>query len=199
MHLGRLAVLALAAVPAIVQAQRGMGGGGMGGGRRGGGRGGMGGEGSRAAPKFPVAKDLEKLNPAALLVDKHKKLSLTDSQVASLKSLELKIYERNGTLMARYDSLRKEYRPPSGQPSTAADDKAQADAMVQMRMMRGILDSLIERRRTDVQESLGLVPEEHKRQAAEFLDKQDKEFLEQIPSISAVGGGDGRRGRPGGR
>jgi hypothetical protein len=200
MHFGRIAVLALAAVPAIVQAQRGMGGGmgGMGGNRRGAGRGGMGGEGSRAAPKFPVAKDLEKLNPAALLVDKHKKLSLSDSQVAPLKSLELTIYERNGTLMARYDSLRKEYKPPSGQPSTAADDKAQADAMVQMRMMRGILDSLIERRRVDVQESLGLIPDDHKRQAAELLDKQDKEFLEQIPSSSAMGGGGGgRRGRPG--
>jgi hypothetical protein len=201
MRFGRIAVLALAAVPAVVQAQRGMGGGGMGGmgGSRRGGRGGMGGEGSRAAPKFPVAKDLEKLNPAALLVDKHRKLSLNDSLVATLKSLELKIYERNGTLLARYDSVRKDYKPPSGTPSTAADDKAQADAMVQMRMMRGILDSLIERRRVDVQESLGLVPEDHKRQAAEFLDKQDKEFLEQIPSSGAMGGGGGGRrgGRPG--
>ena len=197
MRILKLAALVLIAAPTVLLAQRGMGGMG-GGGRRNGGMGGNNG-GNRSAPKFPVAKDLEKLNPAALLVDKRKKLSLTDSQVAPLKTLELKIYERNGALLAQYDSVRKDYRPPSGQATTAADDKAQADAIAQMRMMRSILDQLIDRRRADVQEALSLVPEEQKKKAAEFLDKQDKEFLEQIPSSSAVPGGDGqaRRGRSG--
>ena len=197
MRILKLAALVLIAAPTVLLAQRGMGGMG-GGGRRNGGMGGNNG-GNRSAPKFPVAKDLEKLNPAALLVDKRKKLSLTDSQVAPLKTLELRIYERNGALLSQYDSVRKDYRAPSGQAVTAADDKAQADAIAQMRMMRSILDQLIDRRRTDVQEALSLMPEEQKRKAAEFLDKQDKEFLEQIPSSSAVPGGDGqgRRGRSG--
>ena len=196
MRILKLAVLLLAAAPTVLLAQRGMGGMG-GGGRRNGGMGGNGGY--RSAPTFPIAKDLEKLNPAALLVDKRKKLSLTDSQVAPLKTLELRIYERNGALLSQYDSVRKDYRPHSGQAVTAADDKAQADAITQMRLMRSILDQLIDRRRTDVQETLSLVPEEQKRKAAEFLDKQDREILEQIPSSSAVPGGDGqgRRGRPG--
>ena len=200
MRILKLAVLLLAAAPTGLLAQRGMGGMG-GGGRRNGGMGGRGGNngGNRSAPKFPVAKDLEKLNPAALLIDKRKKLSLADSQVAPLKTLELRIYERNGALLSQYDSVRKDYRPPSGQTVTAADDKAQADAIAQMRLMRSILDQLIDRRRIDVQETLSLVPEEQKRKAAEFLDNQDKDFLEQIPSSSAVPGGDGqgRRGRPG--
>jgi hypothetical protein len=185
-----LALLSLVVAPSILHAQRGMGG-------RRGGMGGNNGGGSRAAPKFPVAKDLEKLNPAALLIDKHKKLSLADSQVASLKALELRIYERNGALLAQYDSVRKEYRPPTGQATTAADDKARNDAAEQMRLMRSILEQLIDRRRTDVQESLALVPEGQKKQAAEFLDKQDKDFLEQIPSSSTIPGGDSRRGRSG--
>jgi hypothetical protein len=190
-----LALLSLMVGPSIGHAQRGMGG--MGGMGRRGGMGGGNGGGSRAAPKFPVAKDLEKLNPAALLVDKHKKLSLVDSQVASLKALELRIYERNGGLLAQYDSVRKEYKPPAGQATTAADDKARNDAAEQARLMRSILEQLIDRRRTDVQESLSLVPEDQKKKAAEFLDKQDKDFLEQIPSISTIPGGDSRRGRSG--
>jgi hypothetical protein len=190
----RLVILAVVLAPAVLAAQgRGMGG--MGG-RRGGSRGGMGSGGSRAAPKFPVAKDLEKLNPAALLIDKRKKLSLSDSQVASLKTLELKIYERNGDLMAQYDSVRKEYRPASG---ASADDKGQAEAIAQVKLMSSILDQLVERRHADVQESLALVPEEHKKTAAELLDKQDKDFLELIPSGGGAPSGEGRRGRPGDR
>jgi hypothetical protein len=190
----KLAILALVAAPAALAAQgRGMGG--MGG-RRGGGREGMSSGGSRVAPKFPVAKDLEKLNPAALLIDKRKKLSLSDSQIALLKALELKIYERNGDLMAQYDSVRKEYRPPS---SSSGDDKGQAESMAQVKLMTSLLDQLVDRRRTDVQESLTLVTDEHKKTAAELLDKQDKEFLEQIPSGTGRPSSDGRKGRPGDR
>ena len=153
-------------------------------------------EGSRAAPSFPRAKDLEKRNPAALLVEKHKKLSLSDSQVAALKAVQLRIFERNGSLMSRYDSVQQLYRPPSRQAVTAADDKAQADAQAQMRLMRSLLDSLMERRRADVGEAYSIIPEANRKTAAELLDKQEREFLELIPSSSAGGRGDGRRGRP---
>ena len=178
-------------LPAIAAAQ---GRGGMGGGR--GGRGSMGA--SRSAPSFPSAKDLEKLNPAALLVDKHKKLSLADSQVAALRTVERNIFERNADLLSRYDSVRRDYKPPSAEARTAADDKAQSVSMTQMRAMQDILEQLIERRRVDVGEALGVVPEARRKQAGELLDKQDQEFLESIPSSRAVpGGGGGRRGRPG--
>jgi hypothetical protein len=167
------------------------------GGRRGGGRGeGM--QGNRAAPSFPKAKDLEKLNPAMLLVGKHKKLSLSDSQVAVLKALQLEIFERNGALMSRYDSVQQLYHPPSRQAVTAADDKAQGEAQAQMRLMRALLDSLIERRRADVGDAYAVIPEANKKTAAEFLDKQEQEFLELIPSSGAGGRGDERRGRPDG-
>ncbi len=68
-------------VPMAASAQGGMGGGGMG--RGGGGRRGSGGaqQSDNTPPKFPSAADLQKFNPAALLVDKKKKLGLPDSTV----------------------------------------------------------------------------------------------------------------------
>jgi hypothetical protein len=97
----------------------GMGGmGGMGGGRRGGagGMGGMGGGMERVGRaqnmKFPSAKALQDYNPASLLLEKHKKLKLTDAQQEQMKALRLMIFERNATLLARYDSMQREYKPP---------------------------------------------------------------------------------------
>jgi hypothetical protein len=189
-----LAVVLL--VPSIALAQRGGMGGMGGGGRRGGG---MGGERGREAepPKFPEAKDLQKYNPASLLIDKKKKLSLADSQVVPLKALEAKIYERNAALLVRYDSLRSAYHPPSrssGDAPAPGADSTRSVAMTQMRGMRELLDSLSERRRVDVHDALDLIADEKtKKKAAEFVDDQDKKFNDLIPQLP--GGGSGRRGR----
>ncbi len=164
----------------------------------------MGGErGARGAepPKFPEAKDLQNFNPASLLIDKKKKLSLADSQVAALKALESKIYERNAALLVRYDSLRSAYRPPlrdAGRDAPAPGaDSTRSVAMTQMRGMRTLLDSLSERRRVDVHDALDLIADEKtKKKAAEFVDDQDKKFNELMPQMPAAGGGSGRRGRP---
>ncbi|HVT37548.1 MAG TPA: hypothetical protein VHE78_00760 [Gemmatimonadaceae bacterium] len=98
--------------------------------------------------------------------------------------------------MARYDSVRKEYRPPS---NPWAGLNGQTETVAQVRLMASILDTLVERRRTDAQASLALVPDEHKKTAPELVDKQDQDFLEQIPSGVSRPSGDGRRGRPGDR
>jgi len=205
-----LALFALCALPMTLAAQGGMGGmGGMGGGRRGGmggGRGGMGGQpgmGTRAAPKFPTAKSLEELNPAALLVDKHKKLKLDDSTVTALEALKARIFERNSDLMAKYDSLQRNYRPPtppSRESQGSAPDTTRRDAFVQMQALRFTLDQLSERRHTDMKESLALVPEAQKEEAAKLLDKQDGKFSDLMPVMPTRGAngpdGGGRRGRP---
>jgi hypothetical protein len=64
----------------------------------------------------PSVGQLEDLNPAAMLVDKRKRISLADSQVAQLKAIEKKIRERNAPVLAEYDSVRKEMRFPSSGP-----------------------------------------------------------------------------------
>ena len=108
----------LATQTASAQLPGGGGVGGMGGGRRGGmgGMGGMGGGMERVGRaqnmKFPSAKTLQDYNPASLLLNKHKKLKLTDAQQEQMKALRLAIFERNASLMARYDSLQRDYKPP---------------------------------------------------------------------------------------
>jgi hypothetical protein len=108
----------LTAQTASAQIPGGGGMGGMGGGRRGGmgGMGGMSGGMERVGRaqnmKFPSAKALQDYNPASLLLDKHKKLKLTDAQQEQMKALRFMIFERNATLLARYDSLQRDYKPP---------------------------------------------------------------------------------------
>jgi hypothetical protein len=61
----------------------------------------------------PTMGQLEDLNPAAMLIDKRKRITLADSQVAQLKAIEKKIRDRNAPILAEYDSVRKEMRFPS--------------------------------------------------------------------------------------
>ncbi|MBI1808899.1 MAG: hypothetical protein HYR75_03305, partial [Gemmatimonadetes bacterium] len=197
--------------------------GGMGGGMRGmgGRRGGMErGGGREQTIKFPPAKDLEKFNPAALLLDKHKKISLADSQTAPLRAIQQRIYERNAPMLARYDSTQKLYKAPdmrgdgsafgrsprggmSVQPRDTSEnrgaDSTRTAAFQQMRFLRTLLDSLQERRRTDVREVLEFFTDEkQQKKAAELLDDQDMAFNDALPQFPQASRGrrDGGEGRP---
>jgi hypothetical protein len=162
--------------------------------------------------KFPSAKTLQEYNPAALLLDKHKKLKLTDAQQEHLKALRLQIFERNANLLARYDSVQREYQPPQatapragggfggggrgrGGPPEPAADSIRREAMRPMIRLRQLADSLEERRRTDVRDVLGVLTDAAQRKrAAEYLDKQDIEFSKQFPALPQPR--DGRAARP---
>jgi len=165
-----------------------------------GGMGGMGGRrgelGREAAISFPSASELQRFNPAALVVDKRKKLSLADSQVAALTAIRNRINERNVELLARYDSTRKEFKPPRPQDrdrtgSTPETDSVRVAALAQMRTLRQLVDSISERRTTDVRDVLEyLTDEKQHRAAVELLNDQDREFTDKLPRMP-----EGRRGR----
>ena len=192
-----IVVVLLALAPAAASAQQTGTGGlrgdvrgrGMGGGRNGE----MMGAGSRPDQKLATAKEIEKLNPAALLIEKRKKLSLADSTVAVLHALELKIYERNSDLLARYDSVRQSMAPA---PKSSDEPSAQqlADRQLGMQVMRKTLEQLMDRRHSDIGESLDLIPESSRKKAAGLLDDQDEELGKLMPR----GGGCDRGGRRGG-
>jgi hypothetical protein len=192
-----VATVLLMLTPALGLAQMG----GMGGGRGMGAGGGMGGgrngevmgAGSRPDQKLATAKEIEKLNPAALLIDKRKKLSLSDSSVAALRTLEMKIYERNSDLLARYDSVRQTIAP-AAKSSDEPTAQQSADRQLGMQVMRKTLEQLMDRRHADIGETLDLVPENAKKKAAGLLDDQDEELGKLMPRGGAPGDRGGRRG-----
>jgi hypothetical protein len=146
---------------------------------------------SSAGAKSPSSRDLADLNPAALLVDKRKKVPLADSTVAQLKAVVKKINERNAQFFATYDSVRKWTIPiASGTSSTqssglhggASDAKItgatvspaeQAKMQSSMRDLRGLMADYRERRKTDLTDALSVVPEAQKKAATDLLNQQD--------------------------
>lgn len=146
-------------------------------------------------PTYPSAVELQKFNPVALLIDQRKKVALTDSQVAVLRPLLLKIYERNGDLMARYDSVQRIYNPlNANDASSLKGDSTRTRALQQTIVMNAVFDTLMTRRQSDDGDALALIPDEkQKKKAAELLDKQDENFAKLFPEGAAPRASGGRR------
>jgi hypothetical protein len=145
---------------------------------------------SPMAAKAPTARDLSGKNPAALLLDKRKKLSLADSTVAQLKALEKKINDRNAAFYSQYDSVHKWTEPMSESSSHTAsgpgfrdaDQSAapagasageQARMQSSMRDLRALMADYRERRKADVSDALAVVPDGQKKGATDLLTQQD--------------------------
>jgi hypothetical protein len=147
------------------------------------------------AARMPSSRDLVQMNPAALLVDKHKKLSLPDSTVKQLKSVQKTIDGRNATLMAQYDSIHKWTMPLSSSSSashTAATygfsdaDKSsaaaapspaeQAKMQSSMRDLRQLVSDYRARRKTDIADALAVIPDAQKQAATDLLTQQDADL-----------------------
>lgn len=200
MRLHRLAAVAIL-LPTIAHAQLGgvMRPGGSAGGM-GGRRGGMGDEMRRPEMKVASAKEIEKLNPAALLIDRRKKLSLSDSVVARLRNVEMAIYERNAPLLASYDSIRNDFHPPKPEKMGDLSPQEMSTLRNQLQGIVGVLDQLQERRKRDVKESLEPLPDGSRKDAEKMLDKQDVELNDLRPKGAPRAGerrpGGGERERP---
>lgn len=206
-----LALAMLAAGDA--SAQRGSSGrggiGGMLGGRGGidgtGGRRGGGGVNREAPIKLPAASELQRFNPAALLIDKRRKVALADSQVTALIEIRNTINERNAPLLARYDSIRKDFSPPKPQDrdrvgSTPETDSVRTTALSQMRTLQSLLDSLSARRTADVGDVLAYLTDATQHRAAvKLLNEQDRDFSDKLPGLGQDGSGRGGRGGRSGR
>ena len=126
-------------------------------------------------------------------------LCTSNSQVAALTAIRSRIYERNGELLARYDSIRKDYRPPKAQDrnrtgSTPETDSVRIASLNQMRTLRQLIDSISTRRTADVRDVLDYLTDDKQHKAAvELLNDQDRDFSDKLPRML-----DGRGGRRGG-
>jgi hypothetical protein len=65
------------------------------------------------APPNPSAKDVEKEDPVQLLLDKHKKLKLDQTQIAQLNTLGASLKAQNGPYYSRVDSLHDTFKASS--------------------------------------------------------------------------------------
>ena len=140
-------------------------------------------------PKYPAAAELQKYNPVALLIDQRKKMSLSDSLVTVLRPLQLKIYERNGDLLARYDSVQRIYKPENANDASSLKaDSVRTRSVQQTIIMNAVLDSLMSRRQADDTDALALLADDkQKKKAADLLDKQDADFAKLMPAGAAKG------------
>lgn len=160
---------------------------------------------NREAPiKLPAASNLQRFNPAALMIDKRRKVTLADSQVTALIEIRNMINERNAPLLARYDSIRKDFSPPKPQDrdrvgSTPETDSVRTTALSQMRTLQSLLDSLSARRTADVGDVLAYLTDATQHRAAvKLLNEQDRDFSDKLPGLGQDGAGrGGRAGRSG--
>lgn len=149
---------------------------------------------SPVVAKSPTSRDLADFDPVALLINKRKKIQLADSTVAQLKAVEKKVSDRNVPFFATYDSVRTWTMPlSSSNPATqgfglhggVADAKLapppaspaeQAKMQSSMRDLRALMADYRERRKTDVADALGAVPDAQKKAAADLLARQDSDL-----------------------
>jgi hypothetical protein len=147
-----------------------------------------------SARNMPRSSDLVRMNPAALLIDKKKKLTLSDSLVKQLKSVQKTIDDRNAPIFAQYDSIHKWTMPlaptmsaaSSSKPGFSDADKSsaastpspaeQAKMQSSMRDLRKLVADFRERRKTDVADVLAVVPDAQKAAATELLTQQDADL-----------------------
>lgn len=148
-----------------------------------------------AAPsaRAPSSRDLADLNPAAMLVSKHKKASLADSTVKQLKAVEKKIDERNASFFATYDSVHKwtmplasgavtstakpGFVPGDNQLATSTSSPAElAKMQSSMRDLRLLMVDFRDRHKADAADALEVIPEAQKKAAGDLLSQQDGEL-----------------------
>ena len=146
-----------------------------------------------SARSMPSSRDLVRMNPAAVLVDKRKKLALPDSVVKQLKAVQKTIDERNAAMMAQYDSIHKWTMPLASSSSGSAmspgfsdADKSRAssapspaeEAKMQssMRDQQRLVADYRERRKADVTDALAVIPDAQKAAATDLLTQQDADL-----------------------
>lgn len=177
-------VLVLVLCPAISQAQRGAN-------VRGERAGDIGGRGFQ----LPRASELEDHSPIGVVLDQKKKLSLSDSQVITLKAIAKELKQRNSEFYRGWDSVRVVMRAASGGAfggggggrgtggiggNSPVDREEMGTARTRlMGLMRAIRDNNEWSRK----ETRKLLTTEQQAKAAELWKEDDEEFRQGLPGF----------------
>ncbi|HEY5061203.1 MAG TPA: hypothetical protein VII52_06680 [Gemmatimonadaceae bacterium] len=174
-----MAAVPLLLVPALVMAQRGMGGGGRG--RSGGGGkegGGIARDAGIAVPKL--------VNAVNLLVEHKQDLALSDTQFVRIIALKRSLDSTNAPLMRRVDSVQRVFKGGSmllGDPSPARRDSLAIGRSIIVQTQVGIRDNISAWR----DKAYGLLSATQADKAQEFEDKAQRAIADEEQ-------GRGRRG-----
>ena len=143
-----------------------------------------------APPPMPSAKDMEKRSPAAVLLDKKKKLQLTEGQVTGLEALRKTSADSTAAVYATWDSVRTDMLI-AGKSQLVDPDSAQA----RQRRLRAVIQALGRRNAAVREQALTLLADEQKPKATEYWDDADKENAKWMGGRGGGGGGrpEGRR------
>lgn len=200
MRYGRLLIaLLIATAPAFAGAQRSVN-------IRGERAGNVGGRGFT----LPKASDLEDHSPVGVVLDKKKKLALSDSQVTALKEISRHLHEKNADFYRMWDSVRVAMRSAAGGAFGAAGGgrgTAEITGMSPVDQERlatartttmGLMRAMRAGDEWARDETLKVLTAEQKTKAEEYWKEDAEEFGEKRPGGGMPGGGMTGGGRPGG-
>lgn len=150
--------------------------------------------------RAPSLRDVQELNPAWKLLDKRRKLALTDSQVAQLKAIEQRIADRDKPLLVTYDSVRRDFHPPEARSMSGLSDAEKAAMQpsdvelarprMQLRVMQNIIGLIARERPRDVEATLAICTDgAQKKKAMDYLKDQDDDLARMLPPLGAPPGG----------
>lgn len=147
-------------------------------------------EGEFAPPPMPTAKDMEKGSPAAILLDKKKKLQLSDSQVTALHALRRASADSSAAIYARWDSVRTDVLI-AGKSTLVDPDSAQA----RQRRLGAVIQALRVRNEWARNQALQVLTDDQKPKAREYWDDEDKENQKWMRGRGGAGRPAGQRPR----
>lgn len=198
MRYGRLLIAFLiAAAPVIAGAQRGVN-------IKGERAGNVGGRGFA----LPRSSDLEDHSPVGVVLDRKKKLALSDSQVTALKEIAKQLHEKNADFYRMWDSVRVAMRSAGGGAFGAAGGgrgTAEITGMSPVDQERlatarttsmGLMRAMREGDEWSRQETLKVLTAEQKTKAEEFWKDDAEDFGSKLPGGGMPGGRVPGGGRP---
>lgn len=173
----------LAAIPSLVEAQRGIGGLGTIGRRRPG-----------TIEREPALIVPKQVNVVNLLVEHRQDLALTDSQFTRIIGIKRSLDSANSPLVRRLDSLRSTFKggPIFSEPSPQRRDSLVAARAIVLEMLADIRDNIVPAR----EEALALLSPAQFTKAQEIEAKAEKAVAEENKRAGERARGGGGPGRP---
>jgi hypothetical protein len=150
---------------------------------------------------LPKASDLEDHSPVGVVLDKKKKLALSDSQVTALKAIAKQLHEKNADFYRMWDSVRVAMRSAAGGAFGAAGGgrgTAEITGMSPVDQERlatarttsmGLMRAMRAGDEWSREEVLKVLTAEQKAKAEEFWNEDAEDFGAKLPGGGLPGGG----------